>query len=123
MRILLVDDTEDVRETVGAMAKSLGHDVIAVDNAIIAVKLAAADPPDLVLMDLFMPEVDGAQAAAALHSISPLRHLRIVLITAFPEKLSPHVREGSWDGLLIKPFNLHDLERVLKRFDGGASGP
>lgn len=67
-------------------------------------------------MDLMMPDVDGAQAAAALRSISPTRHLPIVLITAFPAKLTDQIRERGWDGLLIKPFNLHDLERVIARF-------
>ena len=116
MRILVVDDTQDVRQTIAEMAISLGHEVIEVDNAIAAVKLAATNPPDLALMDLMMPDVDGAQAAAALRSISPTRNLPIVLITAFPAKLTRQIRERPWDGLLIKPFSLNDLERVIARF-------
>src|SRR5579862_2937250 len=118
MRILVVDDQEDARQTIREMAESLGHQVVDADNAITAVKLAAEDPPDLVLMDLMMPEVDGAQTAAALRNISPLRQLPIVLVTAFPEELSEQVRVRKWDGLLIKPFHLDDLERVIKRFAG-----
>lgn len=118
MQILVVDDKEDSRQTIREMAEMLGHDVIEAENALQGVRLAAANPPNLVLMDLVMPDVDGNQAAAAFRNISSLLSLPIVLVTAFPVKLSPQVRERKWDGLLVKPFSVDDLERVINRFSG-----
>ena len=87
MRILVVDDTEDTREVIGAMARWLGHDVIEARSGMEAVKLAFEKRPELVLMDFLMPEIDGVRAAGALRQIASFTRLPIVIITAYPEKM------------------------------------
>jgi len=62
MKVLLVEDVDESRNVLRAMIERLGHRVIEATNGKDAVKTALDSNPDLVLMDLSMPEVDGLQA-------------------------------------------------------------
>lgn len=115
MRILIIDDTNDSRDTICAMAEWLGHEVILAKNGMEAVRIAIDKHPELVLMDLMMPDSDGEQAAAALRKISSFVRLPIVMVTAYPDKAGskPQV---VWDAFLRKPVNLEDLTEIIDRF-------
>src|SRR2546425_7919580 len=91
MKVLLVEDVDESRAVLRAMIERLGHRVVEATNGKEAVKIALDSNPDVVLMDLSMPEVDGLQATAALRSISNFRdvnHLPVIAMTAYPETLS-----------------------------------
>ena len=85
-----------------------------------AVKTAVDHKPDVVLMDLSMPEVDGLQATGALRAISHFSHsnqLPIIAITAYPETLSrDKAFKAGCDGYLKKPVDLVILAGALVRF-------
>jgi CheY-like chemotaxis protein len=115
MRILVVDDTEDSREVISTMAQWLGHEVVQAKSGMEAIKVAFQKKPDLVLMDLMMPDIDGAQAAGALRQISSFVHVPIVMITAFPQKMTDKP-EPVWDAFLKKPIRLEDLTEIINRF-------
>ncbi len=85
MRVLFVEDTADSREVCRVMLETLGHEVIEATNGKEALRTAIKQSPDLVLMDLSMPEVDGFQAISALRSISSFNRIPIIAITAYPQ--------------------------------------
>ena len=117
MCILVVDDTDDTRELYRSMLQKLGHQVIEAANGKEALRVAIKQSPDLILMDLSMPEVDGFQATSALRSISSFSKVPIIAITAYPPS---HWRERAedvgCDAYLQKPFSPDDLSALLKRF-------
>lgn len=115
MRILVVDDTDDSREIISAMAEWLGHEVIQARSGMDALRIAIDKHPQLVLMDLMMPDVDGGQTAAALRKISSFVRLPIVMVTAYPEKTGSKP-QMVWDAFLRKPVNLEDLTEIIDRF-------
>jgi CheY-like chemotaxis protein len=115
MRILVVDDTEDSRAVIAAMAKWLGHEVVEARSGMEAVRMAFEQHPELVLMDFRMPEIDGVQAAGALRKIASFTHLPIVMITAYPEKITDN-SDRVWDAFLRKPITLEDVTAVIERF-------
>ena len=120
MKVLLVEDVDESRKVLRAMIERLGHRVIEATNRKDAVKTALDSNPDLALMDLSMPEVDGLQAAAALRSISnfkDMNHLPVVGITAYPETLSvDKAFRAGCDAYLRKPVDLADLGAALRSF-------
>ena len=120
MKVLLVEDVDESRKVLRAMIERLGHRVIEATNEKDAVKTALDSNPDLVLMDLSMPEVDGLQAAAALRAISnfkDMNHLPVIWITAYPETLSvDKAFRAGCDAYLRKPVDLADLGAALRRF-------
>lgn len=117
MRVLLVEDNQDSRETYRVMLEQLGHEVIEAINGKEAVAVAVDRIPDLVLMDLSMPEVDGLLAIAALRTISTFGHVPIIAMTAYPQQLTLNKAiNAGCDAYLSKPFSLENLSAALGRF-------
>jgi CheY-like chemotaxis protein len=121
--ILVVDDSEDVRELCAAYLRSEGYDVAIAVNGQEAVDLAARVQPSLILMDLSLPVMGGLKATQQIKSDPKTRHIPIVLLTAFGRKGSAAVIEAACDGFLMKPAEpkeiVLEIERVLKRSDRG----
>ena|SRR2546422_3561608 len=118
MKILLVEDVDESRNVLRAMIERLGHSVVEATNGKEAVKIALDSNPDVVLMDLSLPEVDGLQATGALRAISHFRdmnRLPVIALTAYPETLSKEkaLRAGC-NSYLRKPADLTDLDGALR---------
>jgi CheY-like chemotaxis protein len=119
--ILLVDDVPDVRLVHRSMLEDLGHEVIEASGGKEAIRLAVASPPDTILMDLSMPDVDGLATVAALKAISPLRDVPVVAITAFPQFISREkALAAGCVAYLQKPFSIESLAMVLRTSPGSA---
>ena len=118
MKILLVDDEEDIRK-IGAL--SLGtvgkFDVLVASCAQEAIECATEAQPDLVLMDMMMPGMDGLSALAQLRSSERTRHIPVVFMTAKvqPSEVAHYLEKGAL-GVIPKPFDpmaLPDQIRAL----------
>ena len=119
MVILLVDDVPDVRLVHRSMLEDLGHEVIEAASGREAIRLAVASPPDTILMDLSMPDVDGLAAVAALRAISPLREVPVIAVTAFPQFVSREkALAAGCAAYLQKPFSIESLAMILQSFEG-----
>lgn len=82
MNVLVVDDNRDNRELLLALMQSQGHTVAQAANGLQALDLARTDPPDLIISDLMMPEMDGFTLCRVLKSSEALRHIPVVFYTA-----------------------------------------
>ncbi|MEZ4497464.1 MAG: response regulator [Thermomicrobiales bacterium] len=119
-RIIIADDESLIRLDLREMLISLNYDVIAeVGDGRAAVDLAKKLRPDLVIMDIKMPEVDGIAAAEELtrEKIAP-----VVLLTAYSDQaLVARAREAGVVGYIVKPFRETELMPVIEvamaRFD------
>jgi len=119
-RIIIADDESLIRLDLREMLISLGYDVIAeVGDGRTAVDLAKKLRPDLVIMDIKMPEVDGIAAAEELtrEKVAP-----VVLLTAYSDQaLVERAKEAGVVGYLVKPFREAELMPVIEvamaRFD------
>ena len=111
-RILIADDDPLVRASLAAVLESEGYEVDEARNGIEAVRRAVEHLPDLVLLDLNMPHLDGWTAFRQLDLVSPL--LPVIVITARPNQYPEAVRLGV-DAFMEKPLNIHVLVRAIKR--------
>jgi DNA-binding response OmpR family regulator len=109
-RVLVIDDQLDHIEIVAALLRREGYQVEASTDARAAVHRAAQDPPDLVLLDLWMPTVDGFQAAQLLRADPRTRNVPIIFLSACGETVAEAngVDLGSVD-YLHKPFHAVEL--------------
>lgn len=114
-RILLVDDEEDLRNLVSAIVADLGYEVETAKDGVDAIEKVEKDPPDLILLDLLLPGIDG---------LAVLRYLResgsqvpIVLLTACSDErtIRKAMQEGA-SGYVPKPFRIRDLAEICERF-------
>lgn len=83
--LLVVEDDADAREMFCRSLSRAGHKVVGVPNGKEALSSILAKTPDLILLDLLMPEMDGTDLVEILRSYLRLRNLPIVVITAAPE--------------------------------------
>jgi CheY-like chemotaxis protein len=109
-RILLVDDQEEVRESVGEMLRAMGHDVTVADSAEAALALAGRQLIDVVITDVGMPGMNGLALAQCLLALAP--RLPIVLLTGW-ELESDSVRPGNVTCVLGKPVTMKSLRDGL----------
>jgi CheY-like chemotaxis protein len=111
-RILIADDDALVRGSLAAVLESEGFVVDEAENGIRAVTRAIEQAPDLVLLDLNMPNWDGWTAFSQLDRVTPL--LPVIVITARPNQYEKAVKLGV-DAFMEKPLNIPILMRAIKR--------
>ncbi len=113
-RILVVDDNVDAAQTLQDMLRLQGHDVRMCTSGREAITQVARDPPDLIFMDLGMPEMDGLTAARRIRALPEGSHVRIVALTGWgQERDRQRTREAGMDAHLVKPVNPVELASVL----------
>ena len=111
--ILIVDDDPDLREFLRLMLTSMGFEVTSAANGREALDVMAGHEPDLILLDMKMPVMDGWEFCRALEG----RDARppIVVLTAAPDPAA-RAAEARADGWLGKPFEYDELEATVRRF-------
>ena len=119
--ILLVDDHEDNRHALSIVLEREGYRVLEAENGREAVDLAQKELPDLVVMDLAMPVMDGREALRVLRSDLRTASIPVVLLTAMALSVDRErmVAEG-FDGLLVKPCMPPVLLAEVRRVVGEA---
>lgn len=113
-RILIVDDEENVRLMLDTAFTLCGHQTWTARNGVQALQLFRDSQPDVVLMDIRMPELNGLDALAQMQAINP--KIPVVLMTAYAavETAVAALRCGAFD-YVIKPFDLDELKLVINR--------
>jgi len=120
--ILVVDDDEDIRALVGELLERAGHGVIKAPDGASALKLFYSRKPDLVVLDVSMPGLDGWEV---LNRIRELSDVPVLMLTARAEELEKvrGLRAGA-DDYVTKPFGRQELlARVDATLRRGRSAP
>ena len=115
-KILVVEDNEDCRELQSLVIRRLGYEVIEAGNGAAAIEEALAGQPDLILMDLSMPKMNGEDAIVQLKNLPTTREIPVIVCTAYDP--SPRVNRAIVAGaveVLHKPFNLSELGDLLRK--------
>jgi CheY-like chemotaxis protein len=113
-RVLVVDDDESIRELVEMALSSEGHHVMTAAHGAAALEAVAASPPDVILLDMKMPVMDGWEFAR-LYRQAPGQHAPIVVVTA-AQDAAGRAAEVAADGHLPKPFDLDELFRIVDQY-------
>ena len=115
--IMVVEDYDDTRMLLKQWLEGLGYSVLEASNGQDAVDIADRECPDLILMDLDLPILDGIAATQKIRQKPQLQHVPIVAVTAYPMSYS-HVKAFSkgCDEYLRKPIDISELERVVSRY-------
>jgi two-component system cell cycle response regulator DivK len=117
--ILVVDDYADNREMYSAYLKFQGLDVVEAANGAEALERAFERPPDLVVMDLSLPGVDGWQATRALKADARTKNIPVIAVTGHALAGAPEqAAEAGCDGFLTKPCLPEDLLQEILRMLG-----
>jgi two-component system cell cycle response regulator DivK len=110
-RILVVEDDTDICHLVSLLLERAGHDVLMAADGAEGIVLAQHTLPDLIVMDLVLPRVDGWVAIGHLKGDPRTRHIPILVLSAHAQVDDRmRARSAGCDGFLTKPF---DFERLL----------
>jgi putative two-component system response regulator len=109
-KILVADDEERNRVLVEAMLHSMGYDVVLAKDGIEALDLAHSESPDVILLDIMMPKMDGFETAIKLRSNEETKLIPVVMVTALHD-VEDRVRalNAGADDFLTKPINKTEL--------------
>jgi len=114
-RVLVVDDNRDGAESMALMLELAGENVRTAHDGMAAVATAEEFRPELILMDVGMPRMNGYEAAQRIRETSWGRGVRIVAMTGWGQEGDrERSRAAGFDGHLVKPVNLSDMEKMLK---------
>jgi CheY-like chemotaxis protein len=119
-RVLVVDDNTDAAATLEILLRSLGHEVETAYDGIEALRVAAAFAPDIVLLDIGLPGLDGYEVARRLRALHRERPLRIVAITGWGQEADrARSQEAGVDVHLVKPVDPTTLTSLLESNNDG----
>lgn len=114
--ILIVEDYADTRHFMKILLESYGYKVVEASNGIEALNLLEKISPDLVLMDLSMPLMDGLTATKKIRTIEQGNHVPIIAVTAHGKRAYQNAIDAGCDDLLEKPIDFNSLETVLHQY-------
>ncbi|RXR07248.1 twitching motility response regulator PilH [Pseudoxanthomonas composti] len=115
-RILIVDDSPSQLLGIQRIVEKLGHESITAEDGAAGVEVAKRELPDMVLMDVVMPNLNGFQATRTLSRESTTRHIPVVLVTTKDQDTDRMwgLRQGA-KAYLTKPFSEDELSEVIER--------
>lgn len=116
-RVLVVDDAKFMRMRLTKLLQDAGYDVIEAANGVEAIEAYKAHRPDLVLMDITMPEMDGLTALKAIKQLAP--DANVVMCSALGQEstVKESIRAGAKD-FLVKPFQHERVLQAVKKLVG-----
>ena len=116
-RILVIEDTEDNRRILRDLLTNAGFQVLEATDGERGVAAAAEHRPDLILMDIQLPVVDGYEATRRIKSDSNLRSIPIIAVTSFAlSGDEAKARSAGCDGYIAKPFSPRQILAMARSF-------
>jgi CheY-like chemotaxis protein len=114
-RVFLVEDNLDAALTLSDLLEIWGYEVRAVHDGLAAVEVAPQFDPDVVLLDIGLPGIDGYEVARRLRLRKDLAGLLIIAVTGYGQEGDRRrAREAGFDHHLVKPVDLDALRRLLE---------
>jgi len=109
-RILVVEDTEDNRQIMRDLLGAAGFEMIEAEDGAAGVAAAEREKPDLILMDIQLPVMDGYEATRRIKANPELRHIPILAVTSYALSGDEEkARAAGCDGYITKPFSPRQL--------------
>jgi twitching motility two-component system response regulator PilH len=114
-KIMVVDDSPTERAFMEGMLKKRGYEVVLVDSGETAIERSKADQPDLILMDVVMPGLNGFQATRAITRDESTKHIPVIICTTKDQETDKiwGLRQGAKD-YVTKPLNETELIEKIK---------
>lgn len=115
-KILVADDDPAIQELIRLNLEIQGYQVIVASNGVETVRKAFSERPDLIILDILMPEIDGYEVMRLLKNSEETSNIPIIVLTAYASDAGALISwvEGA-EGYLAKPFNPDELLMLVER--------
>jgi two-component system, cell cycle response regulator DivK len=120
MKILVVEDNEAMRDLLARILEGMGYVPVLASHGKEGLEKAIAEKPNLIIMDMMMPVMDGWETARALRANPDTKNIPILATTALsrPRELKSCLDAGC-NGYIVKPFSVRNLQRKIKKLLAG----
>ena len=116
-KILIVDDERDIVETLSFMLKAKGYEVNVANDGEDGLKLAKEIMPDLIILDVMMPKINGYKIARLLKYDNKYKHIPIVMVTARGQDTDKLIGEETGvDEYITKPFEFEEVLDAVNKY-------
>jgi len=116
-RVLVVEDQEDNMRIMNDMLASAGYQVIEAVTGIEGVAMAESDKPDLILMDVMLPGLDGYEATRRIKANAALRHIPVIAVTSYAlDGEESRAEEAGCDAYFSKPVSPRALLAKVREY-------
>lgn len=115
-KVLIVEDSEDTRSFMKFLIESYGYETVEAADGIEALDRFKRAQPDLVLMDISMPNVGGLVATKAIREVEGTRKTPIIAVSAFGKIYREQAIEAGCDDLISKPIDFDVLHPTIKKY-------
>ncbi|HEX8286438.1 MAG TPA: response regulator [Pyrinomonadaceae bacterium] len=115
-KILIVEDYEDARSFMKFVVERYGYNVVEAANGQEAVETVKHESPDLILMDLAMPVMDGFTATRIIRNFEGMEEIPIIAVTAYGNSCYKQAMEAGCNYLIDKPINFDTLKPVINQY-------
>ena len=115
-KILIVEDYNDTRDFMRFLIESYGFQVFEATDGLEALECIKSDFPDLVLMDVAMPVMDGMEATRVIRKLKEGTEIPIIAVTAHGKSFYKKAIEAGCNDLIAKPIDFDSLEALLNQY-------
>ena len=116
LRILMIDDNEDVLDSISLWLEMQGHQVKTANNGMKGISIAQSFTPDIILLDIGLPEMDGYQVAKKLREQPNSQGTVIIIMSGYCQcRENPGKDAADFDHYLLKPPDLSELQRLIEK--------
>ncbi len=118
-RVLVIEDTEDNRQILRDLLTSAGYEIVEAVDGAAGVAMAASDKPDLILMDIQLPVMDGYEATRRIKMNPATKDIPIIAVTSYAlSGDEAKTRDAGCDAYIAKPFSPRELLATVRGFLG-----
>jgi CheY-like chemotaxis protein len=119
MKILIVEDHPACRDLLAFLLRNMGHETVEVENGDKAIALAATLQPELIFIDLSLPDINGVEVTTALKRNTDTSHIPIVVISALPATIwGTKAKRAGASAYLTKPASALELRQTIEKLTG-----
>lgn len=113
-KILVVDDHEEIRDALAAILDEEGHEVIHAENGVVALEVAGSEMPEVILLDIAMPQMDGLEVLRRLKADAKTEAIAVIMVTAQGDRhaMVRAVQLGTRD-YITKPWETGEVEMCV----------
>ncbi len=113
-KILVVDDHEEIRDALAAILDEEGHEVVHAENGVVGLKMAVETNPDVILLDIAMPQMDGLEVLRRLKENPATASMAVIMVTAQGDRhaMVRAVQLGTRD-YITKPWETGEVEMCV----------
>ena len=114
--VLIAEDYADVRSMTRMMVETCGYRVVEAQDGYEALEAAKERRPDMILMDIAMPLMNGITSAGLIRTIAHCEDVPIIALTAYGNDYLNHADEFGFDQVVQKPVQIDDLRTLLSKY-------